>query len=332
PPIIHFHVLIFLWVIVPPYDPLPSALKYKDIWHARPSRAHNPLSPTTPTAAMSQFISFLPAPGNAISSYDRTLPFSAQRASIPHIFVEAMSVREEVFVKEQGVPLENELDADDRRSFHWVVYASVGTPSSRSPEILGGARDRYDMEKGQTKQEQARRKSSTATKLAVGTIRLVPPPHPPHPEPGTHHKIDNAEAEAPATEGHGNHKTSMYDGREPYVKLGRVAVLAPFRRLSLARLLVNSALDWAAQNAETILPPLGPLLREQLRLAAGDADFDDDIWKGLVLVHAQTGMQRLWEKWGFVKDEEMGVWDEEGIDHVGMWRRIKLRTGDRRAP
>ncbi|TKA70419.1 hypothetical protein B0A49_09219 [Cryomyces minteri] len=283
---------------------------------------------------MSEFISFLPAPGDAISSYDRTLPFSGQGDSIPHTFVEAMSVREEVFVKEQKVPLENELDADDPRSYHWVVYASVGTSSSPSQETRESARDRHDTEKGQTKQEQARRKSSTATKLAVGTIRLVPPPHPPHPEPGTHHKIDNAEAPAPAIEGHGNHKTSMHDGREPYVKLGRLAVLAPFRGLGLARLLVNSALEWAAQNAETILPPPSPTSREQRKLAAGgdDADSGEDRWNGLVLVHAQTGVQKVWEKWGFVKDEGMGVWDEEGIDHVGMWRRVEVRTGDKRAP
>jgi predicted GNAT family N-acyltransferase len=31
-----------------------------------------------------------------------------------------MEVREQVFVKEQNIPLENEFDADDARSCHWV--------------------------------------------------------------------------------------------------------------------------------------------------------------------------------------------------------------------
>ena len=48
-------------------------------------------------------------------------------------------------------------------------------------------------------------------------------------------------------------------------------------------------------------------------------------WKGLVLVHAQKEIERFWAGLGFVRDEGMGVWWEEGIEHVGMWRRVDLR-------
>lgn len=124
-----------------------------------------------------------------------------------------MSVREEVYVTEQRVPLDNEFDFDDARSYHWVVYASVGT-SSVQPEATG-ARGRD-------------RKGSTANRLAVGTIRLVPPPHAPHPAPGSQHKIDNADGVAPNADA-GVKSTEMHDGKEQYAKLGRLAVLAPFR-------------------------------------------------------------------------------------------------------
>jgi predicted GNAT family N-acyltransferase len=47
-------------------------------------------------------------------------------------------------------------------------------------------------------------------------------------------------------------------------------------------------------------------------------------WKGLVLVHAQVQGEKMYERFGFVTDEKMGKWDEEGIEHVGMWKRIDL--------
>jgi predicted GNAT family N-acyltransferase len=45
-------------------------------------------------------------------------------------------------------------------------------------------------------------------------------------------------------------------------------------------------------------------------------------FQGLIMVHAQVGVQKLWARYGFEKDEALGVWDEEGIDHVGMWKRV----------
>ncbi len=251
-----------------------------------------------------EFISFLPPPGDAIANYDRTLTSSDQPPNVPGIFKEAMSVREEVFVDEQHVPLENELDADDARSFHWVVYASVSN-------IQGS-------ESGDG------RKSSETARMPVGTVRLVPPPHPPHPEPGSTHAIDNAEAEEPPANG-GERKTSFHDGKEPYVKLGRLATLKPYRGLGLGRLLLNAALNWAARNPHAILPLPSPTSREAAKVD-GTISSSDETWNGLILVHAQESLEQMYAKYGFSKDEEMGIWIEEGIKHVGMWRRVELKT------
>ncbi|KAI9797338.1 MAG: hypothetical protein M1833_005517 [Piccolia ochrophora] len=238
-----------------------------------------------------EFISFLAAPGDKITGYTRSKSADDEsNDDIPSTFVEAMSVREEVFVDEQHVPAENELDYDDARSFHWVVYASVSSTSKP------GAR-----------------KGSETTRSPVGTVRLVPPPHPPHPTPGSQHKIDNAED---------GHTEIWYAGKEPYVKLGRLATLKPYRGLGLGRLLVNAALEWAGQNSEVILPPLSPTSREQAK--ADGAPIAEGKWKGLVLVHAQKDVEAMWKKYGFAKDESMGTWIEEGIEHVGMWKRIPV--------
>jgi hypothetical protein len=64
------------------------------------------------------FIAFL-EPSN-LDGYNRKLPPCEQPESIPKTFLDAMEVREEVFVKEQGVPLDNEFDSDDPRACHWV--------------------------------------------------------------------------------------------------------------------------------------------------------------------------------------------------------------------
>lgn len=96
----------------------------------------------------------LAPPGTSIASYDRRAPYTSQVESIPSVFLDAMSIREEVFVKEQKVPLENELDADDARSWHWVTFASVG--SSKSV-----ASSSSNLKRG-----------STASRVPVGTVRL----------------------------------------------------------------------------------------------------------------------------------------------------------------
>ncbi|GAB7345261.1 hypothetical protein MBLNU457_3627t2 [Dothideomycetes sp. NU457] len=88
---------------------------------------------------MSQFIGFLPPPGPLLAGYDSAQLHSHQISDkIPEVFRDAMSVREQVYVEEQRIPLENEFDTDDARSWHWVAYASVGTASSNSGSQDGG--------------------------------------------------------------------------------------------------------------------------------------------------------------------------------------------------
>ena len=228
-----------------------------------------------------------------------------------------MSIRETVFVQSQSVPLENELDADDPRAWHWVVYASVGVPK--------GGRGEGD--------QSARRGSgpgsgSISGRVPVGTLRLVPPPHPPHPAPGSHHAIDNAEGGAPPPAAAQQSPTPtaalaparLHASTEPYVKLGRLATLPDYRGLGLGRLLVNTALEWVGRNAERVSGGGGdPVARER--------EGGEDGWRGLVLVHAQVGVRGFWEGLGFVQYVGLGEWWEEGIRHVGMWRRVEVRGG-----
>ena len=262
---------------------------------------------------MSEFMSFQPPPGDTITNYDRTKAYSEQSATVPSIFCDAMSVRETVFVHEQHVPLENELDDDDPRCWHWVVYASVGNraaspAASRSPTGKG-------------------RQSSTASRVPVGTIRLVPPPHPPHAQPGTHHQIDNSEGtdRVALTRDAGNAgPTSTHNPHnEPYIKLGRLSVLKEYRKMRLGKLLVDTVLGWAAQHPDDVLPAVSAMDVEAAKVEGNDKEVTMR-WKGLVLVHAQTQVERTWQHYGFVKDEGMGEWAEEGIMHVGMWRRLEI--------
>lgn len=176
---------------------------------------------------MSEFIAFLPPPGVALAKYDSKALHTSQPDDVPETFCDAMSVREEVYVEEQKVPLENEFDMDDPRSFHWVAYASVGVSSEQQQA------DAENAQEGRLGQ-QGRRKSSTANKLAIGTIRLVPPPHPPHPLPGSEHAIDNHEG-VPREGESGATQASAHAGEEPYIKLGRLAVLPAFRGNVCAR-------------------------------------------------------------------------------------------------
>lgn len=80
------------------------------------------------------FCTFL-GPSN-LDAYDSKLYSSQQPESIPKTFLDAMEVREEVFVKEQGVPLENEFDSDDARACHWVNRLPL-VPSTGTNEHAG---------------------------------------------------------------------------------------------------------------------------------------------------------------------------------------------------
>ncbi|QDS77839.1 hypothetical protein FKW77_006528 [Venturia effusa] len=265
-----------------------------------------------------EFIAFLPPPGAALKAYNHHAPHDQQPGSIPATFREAMEIREEVFVKEQKCSLANEVDEDDPRSFHWVVYASVGTTSSPSPTI-------DPIPSGDARVDERRASESTASRVPVGTIRLVPPPHPAHsPSPSP----DSTPSTAPADAKRADSKTPLpsnyTEPKEPYIKLGRLSTLAPYRGLGLSRLLFNAATTWASEHPAEIIPPKDPAEIEAMKL---EGRKEPVAWEGLVLVHAQANVRGLWEKFGFVVDEKMGTWIEEGIEHVGLWKRIPVKGG-----
>ncbi|KAK3370868.1 hypothetical protein B0T24DRAFT_650100 [Lasiosphaeria ovina] len=277
-------------------------------------------------------------------NWDRSLPSSQQpaSASLPRTFLDAMEVREQVYVTEQGVPQENEFDLDDSRSCHWVIYASVNikVPAHDSP---------------------GRQRSETRT-LPIGTIRLVPFPHPPHPRNGGVYadwKLTNAGApvskdgqrdpSAANDNGNGNgndeetvapltanelerharplfgrdHATEFHDGAELYVKLGRLAVLKEFRGRGIAGQLVRAALGWAAQHGNYFNPSVAALGLDHL---GGEMSGEVPMlrWRGLLCCHAQEDAVKFWEKAGFAADKKMGRWLEDGIPHVGMFQRLTL--------
>ena len=252
----------------------------------------------------SEFVDFIIPLRDRLKLYDPTKPPTDQpkndaadaTRAIPQGFIDAMKVRQEVFVEEQGVPLENELDEDDPRSFHWTAYASVPVKQT-SPEV----------KPQDTKTNNGKRGSnSTSTKIPIGTIRLVPPPHDAHPN--------------------GKFYTDVHKDNECYVKLGRLAVIKEFRKAGISKLLIDTALAFAREHPYDLLPQYDPTVLEQLNHDGVTMDF-----KGLVLVHAQTGVQKIWRKYGFETDESMGTWDEEGIEHVGMWKRLDVSDGRRKS-
>ena len=182
----------------------------------------------------------LPPPGIIVAP--NGFPANPRPKGAPQIFLDAMDVRIEVFCDEQNCALEPELDEDDPRSWHWVAYDLT---------------------------EAGRRKP-------VSVIRIVPPPHGPHPNGFSDHD------------------------EEPYMKLGRVATIARYRGQGLSRLLTEAAFRWLAAYKNEI--------------AVG--------YNGLVLCHAQVAVEKMYARLGFVTDEKLGRWEEEGIEHLGMWKRI----------
>ena len=175
-------------------------------------------------------------------------PADPRPKDAPKVFLDAMDIRIKVFCDEQNCAIEPELDEDDPRSFSWVVYQKPATLDAQEP--------------GEP----------------VSTIRIVPPPHSPHPNGF----VDPNEA--------------------PYVKLTRVATLSHARGKGINKKLVNGALSW---------------------LAAHPKEFGTD-WNGLVLTHAQSMIEGMYAKMGFVTDDKLGRWDEEGIEHLGMWKTLNV--------
>jgi len=155
----------------------------------------------------------------------------------------------------------------------------------------------------------------------------VPFPHPPHPEPGSSYAADALETGPTPTIQPPpyivDRATTYHDGKEPYIKLGRLAVVKEFRGSGIAKLLVSAAMTWAQQNPTYFNPSIKNMGMEKM-----GALFLDEIpvWKGLICVHAQEQVAKAWAKWGFQIDERMGTWMEEGIHHVGMFQRLNIES------
>jgi len=258
----------------------------------------------------------------ALDGYDNRLPCRMQTINVPQNFADAMTVREEVY-GEQGVPLEAEFDQDDARSWHWIAYASVATHTNLPPKTLRRS------DSGNTPADDARRASATATRVPVATIRLIPPPHGPNKYVEDHHHArgKHPDADPPGEEQESNHPA------EPYIKLGRLAVRAPYRNLGLAKLLINAALDYATSHADLIYRPPSPTALELAQMLGINKE-KEITWQGLVMIHAQANLRTMWEKHGFheqlwTDDGHLEIqaephWMEEGIEHVGMWKRLPV--------
>lgn len=252
---------------------------------------------------------------SALEGYKPGRPADEQPITVPLRFIHAMEVRQKVFVEEQGVPAENEFDVKDRSSCHWVAYKTI------RKEVEAEVKD----EAGNVI---VPRKSET-TRIPIGTIRLVPFPHEPHPIKGakywggsTEEEIRGEKVWKPERTELGyciDRATSFHDGQEPYLKLGRLAVLPEYRRTRTASLLVKTAIEWMCANPNRWDP--SAKAKGLARLCA-TSDGVIPRWMGLVCVHAQERVIEVWKKFGFEIDEKMGSWHEEGMLHVGMWRKV----------
>lgn len=242
-----------------------------------------------------------------------TLPTPSNPSPNPNPTLnDALILRRKVFIDEQNCSPANEIDADDLRSWHWVVYYRDSRDTSEyNGTNLGGKATEHGDE----------------ALLAIGVIRLVPPPHAPHCPGGitaeTPERTPKCEHEHSA---HGQEPGGYDMLHEPYIKLTRVAVLPEYRGKGIARLLVETAVDWARRWPGGI-QAAGDRVRRDVdgdASDASDASAGEGAWNGLVLVHAQVSVEGMYRRLGFETDEGMGRWDEEGIDHVGMWMRVGL--------
>lgn len=271
-----------------------------------------------------EFLNLIPPLGSALDGYDNTKPCSQQPIHVPQSFRDAMAVREAVY-GEQGVPLEAEFDEDDARSWHWVAYASVAAHSAMPPK-------RLRVSSSNTPADDARRASATAMRVPVATIRMIPPPHGPNKYIHSDKADQHPDADAPEDIAESHHPS------QPYVKLGRLAVLQAYRGLGLAKLLINSALDFATANPDKIYSLPSPTALEKAQMQGSHRE-REITWQGLVMVHAQSDLKTMWEKHGFheeLKDDDGEVeiqaephWMEEGIEHVGMWKRLPVEKRKR---
>jgi predicted GNAT family N-acyltransferase len=272
-------------------------------------------NPTTPFSNYTFTTKIQPPPllssKNAIINLQYPTTSNPRPPGNPTVFTDAMIVRDRVFVQEQGCSAEAEIDDDDARSWHWVMYARAhpSTSTSTSPSQQNGA-DPDDINSKEEEEEEEEEEEA----IPVGVIRLVPPPHAPHET--LHH---------PECAG----QLPKYDlHHEPYIKITRVAVLPRFRGYGLSKLLMNVVHEWAAEHPGEIDAAYTRAVVESemsdKRVVVDAAAEEKNHWTGLSMLHAQVQVERMYQRLGYETDTSMGVWDEEGIEHVGMVKRLDI--------
>ncbi|KAK0613335.1 acyl-CoA N-acyltransferase [Immersiella caudata] len=260
------------------------------------------------------------------------------RLPIPQTFLDAMAVREAVYVDEQGVPLAHEFDLEDDRSVHWVIYASVQKPVAEAV---------IDPTTGAI----ITPRRSETVKLPIGTIRLVPFPHRPQPRAGGNYVSDvvtNAGADIRTISPYGggvstvtdftdeekyrlyvpyvwppqyDNPSDFHDGQEPYMKLGRLSVLKGFRGRGIGSQLIRTAIKWIGEQPDLFDPLASDIGFEAVSKEKSGSELIPR-WNGLFCCHAQEAAVPLWQRHGFQVDKTRGRWMEEGIPHVAMFLRV----------
>ena len=137
---------------------------------------------------------------------------------------------------------------------------------------------------------------STGTpEIPAATIRLIPA------------QTQPVADDKKAVDGPNHAASTLWDHKEPYVTIGRLSTLEEFRGRGYARVLVEAAAKYAEENPSMMVKDkeLGP-------------------WRGLVMIHAQIRLENWYATMGFVKDDAMGTWWEDGLEHVGCWRRMNV--------
>lgn len=231
---------------------------------------------------------------------------------------------------EQKCPLDEEIDADDAGSWHWVVYVEGDGKGGKEGKGEGGddggdkgkwlpaatirlvpARAGHgdggvEEEKGgeEREKEKEKEKEPSQDKAATASSTTPAPLIPQEPQ------MQNS---------------ALWDGKEPYARIGRLATLREYRGRGFGRVLVEEALRWAGGHGGVVERGV----REgsgggEARRGSGEGDEHGEglVWKGLVLAHAQAGVEGWYRDLGWRTDVGMGRWDEVGIEHVGMWRRV----------